>query len=300
MAVIRVNKTKDYTVMSNYHLKDKRLSLKAKGLLSTMLSLSDEWNYSIAGLVAISKEKETAITSTLKELKANGYLIVTKKLPDQTESGRYEYEYDIFEKPQNMETQTPEIQDIEKQGVENLGLEFQGLEFQGVENQGQLNTNVVSTKKLSTKKSSTKEKGSKQSFDAIITNYAMRHEKPICDEVVDLLGEWLKVRKAKRAAMTDRAIQMNVDKLDDLAAKSGMSVTEYLKEVICRGWAAFYEIHNYSKPTTGGRKEPIPKWMPKEQQQYDFNELEKELVSNLGNSPELRARADALKERLAQ
>lgn len=248
MAVFRVNKTKNYTVMSNYHLKDKRLSLKAKGLLSTMLSLSDEWNYSIAGLVAISKEKETAITSTLKELKDNGYLVVTKKLPDQTESGRYEYEYNIFEQPQNIGKQTPEIQDIEKQGVENLGLEFQGLEFQGVENQGQLNTNISSTKQLSTKNKKTKNPF--EPFMPIITSYAAKHTTPVCDEIADLLTEWLKVRKAKRAAMTERAIQMNIDKLDELAAKSNMSVTEYIKEVICRGWAAFFVINNYSKPAT--------------------------------------------------
>ena len=59
--VFRVQKTRDYTVMSNAHLKDKGLSLKAKGLLSVMLSLPDEWDYSIDGLVSISKENKTAI-----------------------------------------------------------------------------------------------------------------------------------------------------------------------------------------------------------------------------------------------
>ena len=66
------------------------------------------------------------------------------------------------------------------------------------------------------------------------------------DEVLDLLKEWLKVRKAKRAAMTDRAIQMNIEKLEGLAQKSEMTIIEYLKEVICRGWAAFYEIKNFN------------------------------------------------------
>lgn len=91
MSVIRVNKTKNYTVMSNEHLKDKRLSLKAKGLLSVMLSLPDTWDYSISGLVAICKESETAVKSTLNELKSCGYLVVTKKMPNETESGRTEY-----------------------------------------------------------------------------------------------------------------------------------------------------------------------------------------------------------------
>ena len=74
MPVIRINKTQNYTVMSNYHLKEKDMSLKAKGLLSLMLSLPDSWDYSISGLVPICKENETEIKSILKELEEFGYL----------------------------------------------------------------------------------------------------------------------------------------------------------------------------------------------------------------------------------
>ena len=74
--------------MSNYHFKDKDLSLKAKGLLSLMFSLPEDWDYSINGLVSICKENESAITSTLKELKEHGYLVVTKFMPNQTDTGR--------------------------------------------------------------------------------------------------------------------------------------------------------------------------------------------------------------------
>lgn len=95
-----------------------------------------------------------------------------------------------------------------------------------------------------------KKESKKGSFYAIIADYTN-------DEVIiDLLQEWLKVRKAKRAAMTDRAIKMNIDKLDDLAKQSEMTVKEYLSEVICRGWAAFYEIKQYGstpqKQASGG------------------------------------------------
>ena len=69
MSVFRINKTKNYTVMSNYHLQDRNLSYKAKGLLSYMLSLPSDWDYSIKGLVALSKENITSIKSGLKELK---------------------------------------------------------------------------------------------------------------------------------------------------------------------------------------------------------------------------------------
>lgn len=147
MPVMRVHKTKDYTVMSNTHFREREMSLKAKGLLSLMLSLPDTWDYSIAGLVAICKESETAINSTLKELKRFGYLRVTKLLPNQTESGRIEYVYEIYETPTEKENLP-----IEKQGVEN-----QGVVLQGVENVGQLNNNKSITKKENTKKSITKE-----------------------------------------------------------------------------------------------------------------------------------------------
>lgn len=98
MAVFRVEKTRDYTVMSNYHLKDRSLSLKSKGLLSMMLSLPDEWNYTIRGLAAICKEGVDAIGASLKELEAAGYL-VRNRLRD--EHGRItDTEYVIYEKPQ--------------------------------------------------------------------------------------------------------------------------------------------------------------------------------------------------------
>lgn len=126
MSVIRINKSKDYVTMSNYHFKEKDMSLKAKGLLSEMLSLPDNWDYSIRGLVAINKENESSIKSTLEELKKFGYLRITKLLPNQTKSGRIEYIYDIFEKKQ----------EGKKQEVENLG-----VEFLGVENQVQYNIN---------------------------------------------------------------------------------------------------------------------------------------------------------------
>ncbi len=112
MAVIRVNKTADFTIMGNSHLKEKEMSLKAKGLLSMMLSLPNDWDYSVAGLVSICKESDSSIKSALDELKKFGYLVITKKMPNQTESGKIEYEYNIFEYPQGKEPQRIQV-DIE-------------------------------------------------------------------------------------------------------------------------------------------------------------------------------------------
>ena len=78
MANFKIDKTKDFTVMSNYHLRDKNLSYKAKGLLSFMLSLPEDWDYSINGLVSISKEEVKAIRNILQELQRYGYLVIEK------------------------------------------------------------------------------------------------------------------------------------------------------------------------------------------------------------------------------
>lgn len=141
MPVFRVHKTRDFTVMSNSHLRDKDLTLKAKGLLSVILSLPDDWKYSIAGLASICKEGTSAVKSALQELTDAGYVTVTKMYPNQTDSGRIEYVYDIHERPQ-----APR-----KQGIENLP-----LESQQVENQAQLSTEEPSTNESNTKESSTK------------------------------------------------------------------------------------------------------------------------------------------------
>ena len=146
MTVFRVHKTDNYTVMSNYHLRDKNLTLKAKGLLSVILSLPDDWKYSMAGLAAICKEGITAVKSALDELCESGYVVMTKLYPDQTESGRIEYVYDIHEKPQV------------KQDIGNLG-----VESQPIENQAQL-----SIKELNTKNNSNSEEINKKEYPRIL------------------------------------------------------------------------------------------------------------------------------------
>ena len=95
MAVIRVEKNRNFTTMSNYHLRDKDLSLKAKGLLSQILSLPDDWDYSVRGLASICLEGKDCIVTTLKELEIKGYL-VRKQLRDA--NGRLSgIEYIIYE-----------------------------------------------------------------------------------------------------------------------------------------------------------------------------------------------------------
>lgn len=105
MAVMRVHKNSNYTIMSNHHFKEKGMSLKAKGLLSLMLSLPDDWDYSIAGLATLSKDGKDSVMSALKELEAFGYLIRTR-LTD--ERGRFAgYDYDIYEEPSQPYSENP-------------------------------------------------------------------------------------------------------------------------------------------------------------------------------------------------
>lgn len=133
MSVFRVNKDKNYTVLSNYHFMDKRLSLKAKGLLSQMLSLPENWDFTVAGLVYLNKESKSAVQSTLRELEECGYLV---RMRTKNDKGQFDYIYDIYEKPKHGEPRT------ENRVTDNPC----------TENMPQLNTNIQNTNKENTNK----------------------------------------------------------------------------------------------------------------------------------------------------
>nr|WP_326186715.1 DUF6017 domain-containing protein [uncultured Oscillibacter sp.] len=154
MAVFRVERTRDYTVICNHHLKDMNLSLKAKGLLSIMLSLPDTWNYTTRGLAAICKEGVDAIRSGIQELEKAGYIIRRRlRGPD----GRItDTEYVIYEQPIQPNTPpAPEEPDAPSPGAEGPDMPAPHTEnpyavgpgavapFAG--NPAQLNINQVST-----------------------------------------------------------------------------------------------------------------------------------------------------------
>ena len=162
MAVFRVKKTRDYTVMSNHHLRNTDLSLKAKGLLSLMLSLPDNWDYTTKGLACICKDGIDSINSGVKELEANGY-VIRRRL--RNEKGQLTTtEYTIFEQPQTLDmTDTPpkgenpildnpilDNQAQEKPILENpiLGKPKQAEPILG--NPHQLSTNILNTNSLNT------------------------------------------------------------------------------------------------------------------------------------------------------
>lgn len=138
--VVRIHKTKNYTIMSNSHLFNKPpLSLKAKGLLTMFFALPEKWNYSIAGITSICKESIDCIKTTLNELKDFGYLRIEKIMPNESKSGRIEYIYNIYETRQIIKKQEGENPPLEQEG-ENQTLEFQAFEKQEVEKPRQTNT----------------------------------------------------------------------------------------------------------------------------------------------------------------
>ena len=154
MSVIRVNKTANYTVMSNHCFKEKDMSLKAKGLLSLMLSLPEDWDYSIGGLATLSRDGKDSVMNALKELEEHKYLKRIKKVDDKNQFAGYDYE--VFEKPYTEidETESPcsDSPYPEKPYPENPYPEnpYSGNPYSG--NPPQLNTNKLNTKLLNNNK----------------------------------------------------------------------------------------------------------------------------------------------------
>ena len=165
--------------MSNTHLKDKRLSLKAIGLLSVVLGLPDDWHYTVNGLVGIVKDGKDSVESAIKELKKNGYLIVEKIYPHEN-SNRIQYQYTFFENPQEVV--------------------FQGVETQGVENPYTYKyTNKPNTNKLNTNKQSKHKYGEYQ--HVLLTDKEHTHLLELygdsLDEHIKILDEYIETSGKK-------------------------------------------------------------------------------------------------------
>ena len=238
MPVIRVNHNKNYTVMSNVHLRDINLSLRAKGLLSMMLSLPPDWDYSVEGLIAINKENVTAIKSALKELRDNGYLVVTKLLPNETESGRFEYIYDIFE----------EKQAIKKQGIENLPVEILPIEILPVENQLQINKDI-------------------NNKDILNKDNKVKKKPFASDEMNEAFSLWLQYKKEKKQTYQPTGLQQLINRLQDDIKKYGeRTVINSIRNSMSQGWAGIYIKEESTK--TEPKQDPAS---------YDIDAFEKKM-----------------------
>ena len=213
MSVVRVNKTSNFTIMSNYHFKEKKMSLKAKGLLSLMLSLPDTWDYSIAGLVKLSKDGKDSVMSALTELEKFGYLIRTRVTNSKGQFAGIEY--NIFEEPQEQNPFAEEpIEDKKKAGnpIED--------------NPQQLNTNKI-------KYSSNK------------TIYNINNYIPILDTIPDsnlrnLYVDFLEMRARNNSPLTIKGFELLIERVRELGGLDIDRQRDLLRTAIINNWKNVY------------------------------------------------------------
>ena len=207
MAVFRIEKTRDYTVMSNHHLRDKSLSLKAKGLLSLMLSLPEEWDYTTKGLARICKDGVDSICAGVRELEEHGYVIRQRVRNPNGQLGAIEYT--ILEQPRPPEPGKPER---ENPVLDNPEQAFPVLEEPEQGNPAQLNTN------RSSKEKSKKDLSSTEGSNPVLSS-------PKAPRGSDGMGrDWMRERESYRELILENIEydyliqnrQLDRDRLDEL------------------------------------------------------------------------------------
>lgn len=240
MAVIRTIKNENYTTMCNTHLRDKNLSLKAKGLLSMMLSLPDKWQYSVKGLEGICKESKNTINSVLNELEDNNYLVRRRRYCNGKIS---EWEYIIFE---NNENHDEELLHLKNEDIENEDIENEDIENRDV---------YKITKELSTKELNTneyKEKNiKKESVNSVISEYTEN------EDLQDALHDFVDMRTKARKPLTVRAMKLSLNELDKLAVDDVTKIA-IVNQSIMHNWLTFYKLQNNNN---GGQRQLTRKEM---------------------------------------
>jgi hypothetical protein len=240
MSVIRTIKNENYTTMCNTHLRDKNLSLKAKGLLSMMLSLPDKWHYSVKGLEGICKESKNTINSVLNELEDNNYLVRRRRYCNGKIS---EWEYIIFE---NNENHDEELLHLKNEDIENEDIEIQDIENRDV---------YKITKELSTNRLNTneyKEKNiKKESVNSVIAEYTENKD------LQDALHGFVEMRNKARKPLTARAMKLSLNKLNELALDDVTKIA-IVNQSIVHSWSTFYKLQNNNN---GGQRQLTRKEM---------------------------------------
>ncbi|MBR5823808.1 MAG: hypothetical protein IKY67_06665 [Paludibacteraceae bacterium] len=222
MAVIRVQKTENYTVMSNHHLRNKDMSLKAKGLMSLMLSLPPSWDYSIGGLVAICKESHTSIRSALKELEQNQYLVRERK---NNEKGYFTYEYILYEVPEPY---------VGNQHTGSAHTETAHTESDIQINKDELNTDKLNKKELNK--------------DIYINEYEniLKHIKDI--ELKHLYYDYIEMRSMIDAPISKRGLSMLINRCARLSNFDKKKEKLLLETAIINNWKNVYEPKGENEP----------------------------------------------------
>ena len=268
MSVARVHHNKNYTCMSNYHFQDKTLSLKAKGLLSLMLSLPDTWDYSVAGLATLSSDGETSVRTAVKELEEHNYLHRTPV----RECGRIvDWEYDIYEQPK-------EILDVENQQVENLALDSEYNKVRKQSNTKKVNTSnskeLLQNSDFQFGKTKPKKDNLYTKCVTLVDDFISKHN---CGNVVrSKLIDYLNYR----VSVKDKPLYTNIwkgmlNKLDALH-KEGYGYEPVIDFSLERGYLSFYPPSNFSK-NRGIQSESGARHVPRMTEE-DYEEEERRLA----------------------
>jgi hypothetical protein len=195
--------------MSNHHLRNKEMSLKAKGLLSLILSLPPEWNYSLAGLCAICKESQTAMRSALKELETNKYLIRKRK---KNSLGHFEYEYIVYEVP-HTENQHTDVRHTQKEHTENR--------------------TQISKEKIN------KEKLNKDILNKDIYKDILRERIEDID-LIDLYEDYIEMRKSIEAPLNAKGLEKLIERNNRLSKNNVRVQKVILETAIINSWKNIY------------------------------------------------------------
>lgn len=223
MSIFRVHKTNNFTIMSNTHFKEKEMSLKAKGLLSLMLSLPDDWNYSVSGLVKLSKDGKDSVMSALGELETFGYLL---RLRTTNEKGQFSgIEYNIFEQPQ---TENPI--------AENQNSDSPILEEANSENQRQLNTNKINNKNNKELKELNTKAVDISVFEDILSEV-------VNEELKNLYVDYIEMRRIIGSPMTKRSLKMLINRCDRISNFNIREQKLMLEAAIINQWKSVYLLN---------------------------------------------------------
>ena len=220
MSIFRVHKNANFTVMSNTHFKEKKMSLKAKGLLSLMLSLPDDWNYSISGLVTLSKDGKDSVMSALAELETFGYLERTRTV---NKRGQFSgIEYNIFEQPQT-----------EKPVAEKQHSALPILEEANAENHPQLNTNKLNTNNNKITNIPNTKGSDIDIFEDIL-------KEVVNVELRNLYVDFIEMRRNIKKPLTKRGLKMLINRCERLTNCNPREQKQMLEAAIINNWHSVY------------------------------------------------------------
>jgi len=204
MAAFKIHKTKDFTVLSIHHLKNSQLSLKAKGLLSLMLSLPDDWDYSVMGLSTLSKDGKDAVMSALTELSDAGYIYIENI---RNSKGQYESIYNVYEEPNRenrcgkSESDNPTQYNIKINNVNNKSPLSNDNTPKGVVSENVV-VETVSEEEQLFDKFRKAYKGSKRGLPTEFTNFKKKHKD--WREVLPILLPAYEAQQSKRNAAREQ------------------------------------------------------------------------------------------------